>query len=119
MRSQAARPGWSGNDLSLGDINVMPFVARLDYLAMLDVWIGDRPNVQRWWRTARRRYQVFARRSVDRLTAPGDRGDAKRPEQESANTSAASGRNISRRRMPGRRDALRGQTISDSEEADA
>jgi hypothetical protein len=37
------------NDLTLGDINLMPFVARLGYLNMLDIFIGERPRVQAWW----------------------------------------------------------------------
>jgi glutathione S-transferase len=38
-----------GNNLSLGDINLMPFVARLDYLNLLDTFIADRPKVRAWW----------------------------------------------------------------------
>jgi glutathione S-transferase len=41
-----------GADPSLADINVMPFAARLDYLGLLDLWIGDRPRVQQWWSNA-------------------------------------------------------------------
>jgi glutathione S-transferase len=37
------------NDLTLGDINVMPFVARLEYLNLLDIFIDERPHVQAWW----------------------------------------------------------------------
>jgi glutathione S-transferase len=37
------------DDLTLGDINLMPFVARLEYLNMLDIFIGERPRVQAWW----------------------------------------------------------------------
>ena len=37
------------NDLTLGDINLMPFVARLEYLNMLDIFIDDRPRVKAWW----------------------------------------------------------------------
>jgi glutathione S-transferase len=37
------------NDLTLGDINLMPFVARLEYLNMLDIFIDGRPRVQAWW----------------------------------------------------------------------
>jgi glutathione S-transferase len=37
------------NDLTLGDINLMPFVARLQYLNMLDVFIADRPRVEKWF----------------------------------------------------------------------
>lgn len=35
--------------LSLGDINLMPFVARLDYLGLLDIFIWERSRVQAWW----------------------------------------------------------------------
>jgi hypothetical protein len=38
-----------GEQLSLADINLMPYVARLDYLGLLDVWISDRPGVRTWW----------------------------------------------------------------------
>ena len=31
-----------GNALSLGDINLMPFVARLEYLNLLDLFLADR-----------------------------------------------------------------------------
>jgi glutathione S-transferase len=37
------------DDLTLGDINLMPFVARLEYLNMLDIFIYERPRVQTWW----------------------------------------------------------------------
>jgi glutathione S-transferase len=37
------------NNLTLGDINLMPFVARLEYLNMLDIFIDERPRVQAWW----------------------------------------------------------------------
>ena len=35
--------------LSLGDINLMPFIARLEYLNLLDLFLADRPRVQAWW----------------------------------------------------------------------
>jgi glutathione S-transferase len=38
---------------SLADINLMPFVARLDYLGLLDLWIKNRPSVMAWWALAR------------------------------------------------------------------
>ena len=46
------RPWLTGDKLTLGDINLMPFVARLHYLDMLDLFIGGRPRVQDWWRRA-------------------------------------------------------------------
>lgn len=41
------------NDLTLGDINVMPFAARLEYLNMLDIFIAERPRVQAWWKQSK------------------------------------------------------------------
>jgi glutathione S-transferase len=38
-----------GAEPSLADINLMPFAARLDYLGLLDLWIGSRPRAQAWW----------------------------------------------------------------------
>jgi glutathione S-transferase len=41
-----------GSDVSLADINLMPFAARLDYLGLLDLWIENRPRVKEWWALA-------------------------------------------------------------------
>lgn len=42
--------GWlAGGALSLADINMMPFVARLAYLQLLNVWTESRPHCQAWW----------------------------------------------------------------------
>jgi glutathione S-transferase len=43
-------PWLLGRDISLADINMMPFVARLAYLNLLDVWLEGRPHVADWWR---------------------------------------------------------------------
>jgi glutathione S-transferase len=42
-----------GGDPTLADINLMPYVARLEYLGLLDLWANDRPHVQSWWTHAR------------------------------------------------------------------
>ena len=42
-----------GERPSLADINLMPFVARLDYLGLLDLWIKNSPRVMAWWALAR------------------------------------------------------------------
>jgi glutathione S-transferase len=42
-----------GGNPSLADINLMPLVARLEYLGLLDLWIKDRPRVVAWWAMAR------------------------------------------------------------------
>jgi glutathione S-transferase len=34
---------------SLADINMMPYVARLDYLGLLGVWTDQLPAVRAWW----------------------------------------------------------------------
>ena len=44
-----AGPWILGTKPTLADINLMPLVARLAYLELLDVWISDRPHVQAWW----------------------------------------------------------------------
>jgi glutathione S-transferase len=41
-----------GSDVSLADINLMPFAARLDYLGLLDLWTENRPRVKEWWALA-------------------------------------------------------------------
>jgi len=38
-----------GDSLSLADVNLAPYLARLEYLTLLDVWIADRPRVRAWW----------------------------------------------------------------------
>jgi glutathione S-transferase len=44
-----------GKSYTLGDINMVPYVARLDYLNLLDIWISERPRVQDWWMRAKLR----------------------------------------------------------------
>ena len=38
-----------GDQISLADINLMPYVARLDYLQLLGLWTDRRPHVISWW----------------------------------------------------------------------
>lgn len=45
----AGGPWLLGEKLSLADINMMPYVARLGYLSLLDIWTKDRPAVRAWW----------------------------------------------------------------------
>ena len=47
---QAGGPWILGADMTLADINLMPFVARLNYLNLLDLWTAERPQVMAWWR---------------------------------------------------------------------
>lgn len=41
-----------GKSPTLADINLMPYVARLDYLGLLGAWIDARPRVGDWWAQA-------------------------------------------------------------------
>lgn len=52
---KAGGPWLVGKDMSLADINMMPFVARLAYLDLLDIWAGQRPAVQDWWARVQQR----------------------------------------------------------------
>lgn len=59
-----------GETFTLGDINMIPYVARLDYLNLLDVFIEVRARVQEWWTRA------FARSSaVSAISARLDQGE--------------------------------------------
>ena len=44
-----------GDQFTLADINLMPLVARLDYLGLLDIWVIERPQVRNWWGRATER----------------------------------------------------------------
>jgi glutathione S-transferase len=63
----SAKQEWLLGDFSLADINLIPFVARLEYLDLLDIWIADRPFVQAWWARAKLR-PSYRRAIVDLLT---------------------------------------------------
>lgn len=52
---------------TLADINLMPLVARLELLGLLDVWIEHRPQVQAWWSRARS-WPSFKRGLLDLIT---------------------------------------------------
>lgn len=44
-----------GDQFTLADINLIPLVARLFYLDLLDIWIVKRPGVEGWWQRAKNR----------------------------------------------------------------
>lgn len=69
-----------GTNFSLGDINVIPFAARLYYLNLLDVWIANRPRVQAWWERARSRpsfssaiSQLLSPEQIEGMSSSGSR----------------------------------------------
>ena len=49
-----------GDGYTLADISVTPFIARLYYLALLEVWLEERPRATAWWEQAKSRpsYEV-------------------------------------------------------------
>lgn len=50
MEKDLSRSAWlTGERMTLADINMMPFVARLDFLGLLDAWVADRPKTRAWW----------------------------------------------------------------------
>jgi len=56
-----------GDRLTLADINLMPYVARLDYLGLLGVWFDGRPRITAWWERAHE-WPSFKRGLKDRIT---------------------------------------------------
>ena len=42
-------PWLLGERVTLADIAMMPFVARLSYLGLLEVWTASRPHINAWW----------------------------------------------------------------------
>jgi glutathione S-transferase len=57
-----------GAQITLADINLMPYVARLDYLNLLGLWTEGRPHATAWWAGATER-PSFKHGLYDRITA--------------------------------------------------
>ena len=49
------RPWLMGDEFTLADVNLAPFVARLDGLQLVRPWIRERPYTQNWWRAVKER----------------------------------------------------------------
>ena len=49
-----------GDGYTLADISITPFIARLYYLALLEIWLEERPCATAWWERAKSRpsYEV-------------------------------------------------------------
>ena len=49
-----------GDGYTLADISITPFIARLYYLTLLEVWLEERPCATAWWERAKSRpsYEV-------------------------------------------------------------
>ncbi len=90
---------WLVGTFSLADINLMPFVARLEYLNLLDIWIAERPRLQAWWSRAKAR-PSFGKAIADRL----------KPEQIAAMKS--SGERIKAKISSRRKEIVRGSLVA-------
>lgn len=44
-----------GEVFTLADLNLAPFVARLDGLKLVECWLSNLPNTQRWWSSVKKR----------------------------------------------------------------
>ena len=49
------RPWLMGEQFTLADLNLAPFVARLDGLQLVEPWLEDRPHGKKWWRAIQAR----------------------------------------------------------------
>jgi glutathione S-transferase len=63
----SSKQDWLLGNFTLADINLIPFVARLEYLGLLNIWLGERPNVQAWWNRAKAR-PSYSRAIADQLS---------------------------------------------------
>ena len=56
-----------GDTYTLADIAITPFLARLEHLVMLDVWIDDKPFVKKWWESVKARpsFDVAIKNMID------------------------------------------------------
>jgi glutathione S-transferase len=71
----AGGPWLIGREMTLADINMMPFVARLAYLDLLDVWLTGRAASQDWWRRVQALPSFVA--SIPQKLGPDDVGAMK------------------------------------------
>ncbi len=53
--TESGGPWILGRSYSLADINLTPYVWRVEYLTLLDLWTEDKPRVQEWWKQAKAR----------------------------------------------------------------
>ena len=44
-----------GEEFTLADLNLAPFIARLDGLQLIEPWLADKPQTKRWWGNIKKR----------------------------------------------------------------
>lgn len=57
---ESAGPWILGDTYTLADINLTPYVYRVEYLTLLDLWLQDKPLVRQWWARAKARPSAVA-----------------------------------------------------------
>ena len=70
---------WLLRDMfTLADINMIPYVWRIEYLNLADIWMDDRPRVAEWWARAKARPSADAcipqRLNEDDIKTMGESG---------------------------------------------
>ena len=48
-------PWLLGDMFTLADINMIPYIWRIEYLNLADIWMADKPRVCEWWERAKAR----------------------------------------------------------------
>ncbi len=49
------RESLMGSQFTLAEVDLAPYIARLDGLQLLDVWLDGRPTVRQWWQRIKQR----------------------------------------------------------------
>ena len=65
-----------GEQFTLADINLIPLIARLYYLGLLDIWAFKRPLVGEWWERSRKRHSFM--RGLKEHFKPGEVSEMKK-----------------------------------------
>ncbi len=60
----------AGGAFSLAEANLAPYVARLDYLGLLDIWAADRPLTKAWWQRVKTQPGVI--RAIADVVTPAE-----------------------------------------------
>lgn len=71
-------PWLLGKAFTLADINMIPYLWRIEYLNLIDIWMDDRPRVAEWWERAKARPSADAcipgRLNEDDIDTMGESG---------------------------------------------
>jgi hypothetical protein len=66
-----------GEQFTLADLNLAPFVARLDGLKLVKPWLAEYPYAQKWWSAVKKRPSYIEARvgpSADEINIMGIEG---------------------------------------------